>query len=211
MPDQPSRIVRRRWLWLIVPFFGLPFVLRPLVPRVGDALARALLAMTPRPPLAASASGFDRPIDPATDRDWEDFGDLTAPPLSNSGQPSSRVPPPRAPSRADAGAPDAKARGSLFVSAATVRRALPIAAKTARGVSVVLPDGTRGIVLHGVRAGFEEGDVLTSVEGQPTPVPDAAITAVTGALAAHRTTLRGTILRRGKPIDVTVEVPIDSQ
>ena len=197
--------VQRR-IWLLVPFLALPLLLRFILPYLGDSLARgvAILAL-PVPLSAASRSHDEAGI-------GDDIDDPSEPrevslPIVRSGSSRGRVSP-----RTDAGTLDAAARGSLYIRASTVTRRLPTAAKTVRAKSVVLPDGTRGLELHGVlalRVGLKEGDVLVSLEGKPTPTQDVATSILTASIASHATAIHGTIVRGGGQVDVTVEVPTE--
>ncbi len=202
-----TNTLRRRWIWLVFPFLALPLALRVVLPRIGDALARATLSLAPS---GSSSKGAVPPSEPPAPENEAVAGADDAVP-----EPSA-LPPPAAPRRVKSGRDagsilrDAGARATLFISAAVTTRALPLAAKGMRAVGVVLPDGTRGIELHGVRplrAGLEEGDVVISLEGRPTPTQEDALAAITSALAAHALTVHATLLRRGRPVDVTVEIP----
>lgn len=188
----------------MVPFLALPLAVRAIVPRVGDSLARAFMVVAP-PGGSRPALPFDAGGPPQLD---DDDGNADDGALSPSAPAVVRRPK----LSADAGARDggARGRGSLFIPASVTARALPLAEKSARASSVVLADGTRGVELRGVRAlraGLEEGDVLVALEGQSTPTPEVALSVITAALAAHATPLHGALLRHGRPIDVTVEVP----
>jgi hypothetical protein len=65
--------------------------------------------------------------------------------------------------------------------------------------------------LSGVSAlglGLADGDVVTSIDGRPTPTGDAATAAALGAWGAGQGQVRGTLLRDGQTIGVTVHVPV---
>ncbi len=199
---------RVRVLALALPVVVL-LAMRPWCARAaGDRVAERLVKLTTWPhdagavpahrgDLDDAAPAGDSRADPDPDRD-----NVRAP----------RLPPPRVPnaggggSRSEAGDAGAAAVPSrVYVPASTVLR---IARR--RSVSTTPAEG--GLALHGVGgSGLRDGDIVTHINGTPVASQDAAVGVIMSALAAKAQHVSGTVLRNGKPIAVTVEVPTESQ
>ena len=183
--------LKARALWL-----GLPFVLvaiggRVLLPRLADRFARvfgevAALAPEARVPDAVPRSELEDLASP----------DQAGPsPNPTSGKYAS----PRA--RRDGSAPHV-----IFITGQAAARAI-----RSKGVRVVPSHGAvAGVILFGISPlgmGLEDGDVVTAIEGEPTPDIDSASRATTGALGHGKKTLHGSMVRHGETYAVRVEIP----
>ncbi len=80
-----------------------------------------------------------------------------------------------------------------------------------RGVDAVDVNGQAiGVRLYGVQAlglGLREGDVVTSLDGRPTRTLDDGTAAATSAFDSGRAEAQATIVREGRTIGVTVQIP----
>ncbi len=175
---------RKRWavvLALALPFVAAPFAMRAVANHVADSIARKLTTLAPKPALAVA----EPPV--------------IVPEPAPATEPAAASPAAPAPERANAG------RRALFVPSRSVAKL------TAAHASRIAGDPTDdGVRLRGVSSlglGLADGDVLVSVAGQPTRTPDAAIAAVTAAIARHAKQVTGVIRRGGERIAVTVELP----
>ena len=94
----------------------------------------------------------------------------------------------------------------IFITGQAAARA--IKSKTVR---VVPSHGAiAGVTLFGISPlgmGLEDGDVVTAIEGEPTPDIDAASQAITRALGHGKKTVHGSIVRHGETYAVRVEIP----
>lgn len=89
-----------------------------------------------------------------------------------------------------------------------------LTARELRGVGWVTAAGAQGrpagVRLSGVGAlglGLADGDVVTSIDGRPTPSFDDATAAGAAAWASGAHAAHATIVRGGETIAVTVEIP----
>jgi len=69
------------------------------------------------------------------------------------------------------------------------------------------PVGARLTGVGALGVGLADGDVVTSIDGQPTTTGDAATAAAFAAYASGNRAVHGRVLRDGQAITVTVHVP----
>jgi hypothetical protein len=165
---------------------------RAFVPALGDAMARQLLGVAASMPRAEAHVIDEGDAVPALEP-------VAAPADASSGEES----PAQSPSHARVEAIDIPAD-----------RLARLTAKQLRGVhatDAVDPAGRPiGARLHGVGSlgvGLGDGDVVTSIDGHPTPTADDATGAALGAYASGEATAHATLLRSGRTVQVTVHIP----
>jgi hypothetical protein len=173
---------------------GLTAVLgeRVLVPRLGDAIAGSLLratAILPAGPAEETADSERGPSRTLADR-------------AAAGEQRAREEPLHR-SRPTGGAIDVPAD---LVARLTARQLRGIGASDA-------VDGAGqglGARLHGVSAlgsGLGDGDVVTSIDGRAVRSASEATAAAFAAYASGESVVRGTVLREGRVLHVTVHIP----
>jgi hypothetical protein len=197
---------------------AIPFVLGSLGTRaaalpLGDAIARALVAIAPAPARVTAP-------DPTLDAEPE-----STPEPERTIDPGAGRAPRRVASRltrasraslADAvvedaakGAPSPQPKGTIVIPPAAVTRALErkdVGATNAKG-----PDGApigarlRGVGKYGV--GLRDGDIVISVQGTRTRSVEAMVQTAVAAATGGATRITGTILRGESTYDVVLSVP----
>jgi hypothetical protein len=199
---------------------AIPFVLGSLGTRaaavpLGDAIARALVAIAPaRAPARLTAP------DPALDAEPDG-----TPEPERTTDPGAGRAPRRVASRltrasrasladtevedAAKGAPTPTPKGTIVIPPAAVTRALErkdVGATNAKG-----PDGApigarlRGVGKYGV--GLRDGDIVISVQGTRTRTVEAMVQTAVAAATGGATRITGTILRGDSTYDVVLSVP----
>lgn len=175
---------------------GLPFVLvaiggHVLLPRMADRFARAfgeVAALAPDPDLRDA--GASRVLEALADP-----SEPTPSPNGSSGKYIGRR------ARRDGSAPRV-----IFITGQAAARAIK-----SKSVRVVPAHGAiAGVALFGISplgVGLENGDIVTAIEGEPTPDVDSASTAITRALGRGSKTLHGSLNRHGETYAVRVEIP----
>ena len=196
-----------RWLVLAVPFIAVALWTRSRVPRWGDAIAHTIydVAGTPRPapppPPIEPPYAIDDAIDAGPRVDVADAGFA---PRANA-----------IVARAlDGGAKDDGTPITLYVKADAVDKALahpskPMHGRTARDAAG-RPIGVRLTGISGTGVGLQDGDLITSIEGAPTMDDDTATDVLLSAIARGKSVIHAKLLRGTRPIDLTVEVPLDA-
>jgi hypothetical protein len=189
----------------LVAVLGLaPFALvtggsRALVPRIGDAVARAAVEWVPTP----------CPVDRAP------VPSAQPPALQTSTAPAP-VASERAVSRRPLGAPSSprKRVSSAARLVIGVDRVSALTANQLRAVhwaNVADAQGrAAGVRLSGVGGlgvGLADGDVVTSINGRPTRTDEEAISAGTSAWSSGVRWVEATIARGGAPLLVTLHLP----
>jgi hypothetical protein len=194
-----TRLSLPLFVLVLAPFVLVPIGARLLVMRIGDAMARKLERFASLVPVGAGAPG-GAPCVP--DRITANHPD--PPPVEGARS----VPVTRGRAALRRRAPSTEA---LVISEARLRR---LTASQLRGVgwaTVERPEETpAGVRLSGVGAlglGLADGDLVTSINGRPTPSYDDATAAGAAAWASGARAAHATIVRRGETIAVTVEIP----
>ncbi len=99
----------------------------------------------------------------------------------------------------------------IFISNERLRRLGPEQLTRVGATTAVDEHGNpAGVRLSGVGAlgvGLVDGDVVTHIDGRPTPTADDATAAGFAAWNAHSRTAHATIVRAGETIAVTLEIP----
>ncbi|MGO8992516.1 MAG: hypothetical protein ACLQVI_04265 [Polyangiaceae bacterium] len=185
-------------------FFAASFLLvavamaiatRRAVPALGDRIARRLLSVTsvlPAPPERSSPRGDVPP--------WA-RGEREAVASGASGAGTTR----------DGG--DAPPPGSIavHVPASLVQRAIYEEGRTISARTQREPDGGgAGIRLTGVtqlRLGLQDGDIVVSVEGEPTPDRDTATDIALGVIARGASVLHARAMRGDQLVSITADLP----
>ena len=206
--------MNRRRLYYAAPFIVLPLAARLFVGPLGDSLARAATTIAP------SA----RPGDETLSRGEEEEGDEPAAPIERSSRgrsahhgaatPASARRPDPGLKVADAGAlrvlpADAGTQGTIVVPAQAVASA--IAEKKVGARDAVDEDGHPiGARIHGVaryKTGLQNGDIIVSVGGTPTPTTRALVDVAMKIAKTGATKLTGKIRRGDTLYDVVLEIP----
>ena len=198
--------IKLRWLLLLLPFALLAVGTRILVPLIGDSIAKSFTTLaTERDHLESQSAERsrgdggheDRPTRVPWTWDDDDAGALPAAATMDAG---------------------ASRPHALFVPARVTARVAPIAARQVHGTAAMDAKGRPlGVRLSGVGAlgvGLADGDILTSVVGQPTLDVDAATGAIAAATASGKRRVSAAILRetggaerKVERIFVTEELP----
>ncbi len=101
--------------------------------------------------------------------------------------------------------------GAIDIPEARVARLTEKQLRSLRPANVVGPDGTAaGVRLHGIGAfgvGLADADVVTSIDGRPTPDLSTGMDAVLRAWASGEATAHATVRRGGGTLLVTVHIP----
>jgi hypothetical protein len=193
----------RRIALALVPFAVVAGGARLLVPVAAARMARGIAVLASAAPVVRA--------EPEAHPDGESTAE--APDDATSGTGASAQGGHRRTSRRAGGASGmgAGARSGLDVSAERVAR---LTARQLRGIgatTVVDAEGRPvGARLSGVGAlgiGLVDGDVVTSIDGQPTVTGDAATAAAMAAYGSGEAAVHGRVVRDGQAIAVTVHVP----
>jgi len=205
---------------------GVPFVValllgRCLVPRLGDGIARRIAAASgliapprrapppPPPPAVDGAEPSSPPRDEAAPP--QDTNPRRDPAGGRAGKGVQRG----VPADASADAQDAPVPRTIHVPAQAVQRAIDDGGKNIRGRTARGPDGKpAGVRLTGVSGagvGLVDGDLIVAIDGAPALDEDTATDAALAAVARGNTSLHVTLLRRGQPIDATIDLPLAPQ
>jgi hypothetical protein len=207
-------------LVLLLPFVAVGAATRAAVPRVGDAVARALRdgarALQMARPRRLPPKPEPQFVVPSRDVIALDAGAVGAGAPSLAGDKSSRAPgmsgaqgsPPMPPPQAVAAAP----LGPVHIGADAVQRAIDddgrsIRARTTRGPDG-RPAGARVTGVNGAGLGLRDGDVIIAVDGKPTMDDDAATDAALSAVARGASVLHATLTRDGQPFEVVLDLPL---
>jgi hypothetical protein len=179
-------VTLRKGALLAAPFLLVAVVARWGVPRWGDSIARHLTA-------AVGALSWAAPA--ATSATARPTVAWLAAPAGVS----------------DAGASDGGSALSLEVPAAAVARAFEDLGPHVRGRTAFGADGRpAGVRLSGVtglKVGLRDGDVIVSVEGQPT-LDEATATGVSlSAVARGASVLHATAVREDRALLITAHLP----
>ncbi len=114
----------------------------------------------------------------------------------------------------DAGPKDDGGPITLYVKADAVDRALASQGKNVRGRTARGPDGKPiGVRLTGVSqfgVGLQDGDLIVAIEGKPTMDDDTATDVVLSAIGQGKSVIHAKLVRGARPIDLTLEVPLDA-
>jgi hypothetical protein len=123
--------------------------------------------------------------------------------------------PPDAPGTG-AGAPAPRPRtqqiaGGIDIPEDKVARLTEKQLRSLRPANVIDADGTAsGVRLHGIGAfgvGLADGDIVTSIDGRPTPDVSTGMDAALRAWASGESAAHATVRRAGRTLLVTVHVP----
>jgi len=197
-----------RWLLLALPFLLVGVWTRMRVPAWGDAIARAIHDVAGAPPGSAKAGEPEAAIDaPPPDLVGDADAGVAAEARVDAGA--------RAIAKAlDAGPKDDGGPITLYVKSDVVDKALAKYGKGVRGRTARdaagRPIGVRltGITPAGV--GLVDGDLIVALEGQPTMDDDTATEVLLTAIGRGKNVIHAKLLRGARPIDLTVEVPLDA-
>ena len=167
---------------------------RVLVPRVGDGMASSVLAAAGMLRSARSPSNAAAPLEATA-------GDT---PVSIAAGSADDHGAERSPGRSPSG-------GGLDIPADRLAR---LTARQLRGIGAsdaVDPAGhALGARLSGVAGlglGLAEGDVVTSIDGRPTPNAAEGTAAALASYASGEATAHATVVRGGRALRVTVHIP----
>ena len=119
--------------------------------------------------------------------------------------------PVRSGAAAPAPRPKAPQVGVIDIPEDRVARLTEKQLRSLRPANVVGADGSAsGVRLHGVGAlgvGLADGDVVTTIDGRPTPDVTAGTDAALRAWASGEAVAHATVLRAGRTLLVTVHIP----
>jgi len=200
----------KRRLYFAAPFIVLPLAARLFVVPIGDSLASAATRIAPSAHVEDEvvASEDDEPAARAERR--AERGRTARHAASPA---SARRPEPGAPV-ADAGGlralpADAGSRGTIVVPAQVVAHA--VTEKKVGARDAVDENGNPvGARIHGVgryKTGLQNGDIIVSVGGTPTPTTTALVDVAMKIIGAGATKLTGKIRRGDTLYDVVLELP----
>ncbi|MDP9035814.1 MAG: hypothetical protein M3O50_13515 [Myxococcota bacterium] len=180
----------------MAPFVAVALSTRGIVPHLGDLIAHrfAVVGSVVRGVAPASRADDARPDDAAP-----------APPL----QPP--VPTSTAPVRWRISSRLASLPPAIVLPVERLSRLTASQLGRIRGVDAVDANGHPiGVRLSGVQAlglGLREGDIVTSLDGHPTPTLDDGTVVAKSALGSGRRNAPATILRDGQVVAVMVQLP----
>lgn len=191
----PARALMLMMVALVTAGMGA----RALVPSLGDAMARRIEH------LSAAFSAPAGPVELTSVAEQASAEEEEQPPADR----------PDAPRRADARArrPAAKAPsgGAIDIPADRVAHLTEKQLRSVTATDAVDGDGhALGARLHGVGAlslGLADGDVVTSIDGRPTPDVSTGTASAMRAWASGEAAAHATLLRDGRTFFVTLHIP----
>lgn len=216
--SEPAPATSPRWLArglvalaLAAPFVGASAGARRAIVGVSTALGPALAAATRAIPAPGSSEAFD---DGASPLELGDPVTILLPALPLVGD--SYVEPTREGRRSPAKEPSEQAKNKakrprgIFVRSATVERAIRMGGRPSGSPVPASGERPAGVALSGVTrygSALRDGDVLTAVNGTPTPSAALAVGLIAGSVRRGATAISGVVWRGQQRISVTVEIP----
>jgi hypothetical protein len=196
-----------RWLLLALPFLLVGVWMRVRVPRWGDAIAEAIQDAVGAPPPEKPGPPEPDVPDMSSAAPVIDAGVAVDPRVDGGAvRAAAKV--------VDAGPKDDGGPLSLYVKSDVVDKALAKYGKNVRGRTARNAEGRPiGVRLTGITpagVGLLDGDLIVAIDGQTTMDDDTATDVVLGAIAHGKSVIHAKLLRGERPIDLTVEVPLDA-